>query len=370
MEKLIFRKFFFDIIGFFLIGILSLSLIVWVIQAVNYLDFVSEDGHSFKVYFYYTLLSLPKIFSRLLLFIFFISIFYTILRYQEKNELMILWTNGIKKKDFLNFVVKISVLLIIIQIILNAFIVPKSQDLARSYIRSSNIDYFPSLLKSKKFINAVEGLTIFIDKKNDKGQLRNIFLKEGKADFSQIILAKQGLLKRVNNEYYLELYNGSIIDRSINNTSLITFDQTKFNLSNFTTKTTIAPKIQEQSTGLLIKCLRNIYKYDVGFIERNLNCNKNNLSAVNEEIYKRLIVPFYILIISLVGSCLALKSELEKNFKIHKISVFLVGLIFIILSQILSKYSNEFILKNISILIMPFIISFMFYLFIQFKLKD
>ena len=97
MEKLIFRKFFFDIIGFFLIGILSLSLIVWVIQAVNYLDFVSEDGHSFKVYFYYTLLSLPKIFSRLLLFIFFISIFYTILRYEEKNELIIkVFGNSIK----------------------------------------------------------------------------------------------------------------------------------------------------------------------------------------------------------------------------------------------------------------------------------
>ena len=42
MENLIFRKFFFDIIGFFLLGILSLSLIVWVIQAVNYLDFVSD----------------------------------------------------------------------------------------------------------------------------------------------------------------------------------------------------------------------------------------------------------------------------------------------------------------------------------------
>ena len=61
MEKLIFRKFFIDILNFFLIGTVSLSLIVWVIQAVNYLDFVSEDGHSFKVYFIYTLLSLPKI---------------------------------------------------------------------------------------------------------------------------------------------------------------------------------------------------------------------------------------------------------------------------------------------------------------------
>ena len=370
MEKLIFRKFFFDIIGFFLIGILCLSLIVWVIQAVNYLDFVSEDGHSFKVYIYYTFLSFPKIFSRLLLFIFFISIFYTILRYEEKNELVILWTNGIKKKKFLNFIIKISFLLIIVQIILNAFIVPKSQDIARSYIRSSNIDYFPSLLKSKKFINAVEGLTIFIDKKNDKGRLENIFLKEGDAEFSQIILAKQGLLKRIEKEYYLELYNGSIIDRSGSNTNLITFDQTKFNLSNFTTKTTIAPKIQEQSTGLLIKCIRNFYKYGLGFIERNLNCNKNSIPAVNEEIYKRLIVPFYILIISLVGGCLLLKSELQNNFNRHKILVFFVGIIFIILSQILSQYSNEFILKNIFILIMPFLISLMFYVLIQFKFKE
>ena len=355
---------------FFFIGIFCLSLIVWVIQAVNYLDFVSEDGHSFKVYLYYTFLSFPKIFSRLLLFIFFISVFYTILRYEEKNELIILWTNGIKKKSFLNFVIKISFLLIVIQIILNAFIVPKSQDIARSYIRSSNIDYFPSLLKSKKFINAVEGLTIFIDKKNDKGRLENIFLKEGDAEFSQIILAKQGLLKRVNKDYYLELYNGSIIDRSSNSTNLITFDKTKFNLSNFTTKTTIAPKIQEQSTGLLIKCIRNFYKYDMEFIERNLNCNKNSISVVNEEIYKRLIVPFYILIVSLVGSCLALKSELENNFNVHKILVFFAGMIFIILSQILSKYSSEFVLKNISILIMPFLVSLIFYLFIQFKLKE
>ena len=52
MEKLIFRKFFKDTFSFFIISTLSLTLIVWVIQAVNFLDFVSEDGHSFRVYFF------------------------------------------------------------------------------------------------------------------------------------------------------------------------------------------------------------------------------------------------------------------------------------------------------------------------------
>ena len=85
MEKLIFRKFFKDTLSFFIIGTLSLSLIVWVIQAVNYLDFVSEDGHSFKVYLFYTLLNFPKIFSRLMVFMFFISIFYTVSKKHEHH---------------------------------------------------------------------------------------------------------------------------------------------------------------------------------------------------------------------------------------------------------------------------------------------
>ena len=62
MNKLIFRKFSQDIVSFFLVSSLSVTFIVWIIQAVNFLDLVSDDGHSLKVYFYYVVLNLPKIF--------------------------------------------------------------------------------------------------------------------------------------------------------------------------------------------------------------------------------------------------------------------------------------------------------------------
>ena len=55
MNKLIFRKFSLDILNFFLIASFSITFIVWIIQAVNLLDLVSDDGHSLKVYFYYTI---------------------------------------------------------------------------------------------------------------------------------------------------------------------------------------------------------------------------------------------------------------------------------------------------------------------------
>ena len=60
MKKLIFKKITKDISLFFLISIICVSVIVWIIQAVNYLDLISEDGHSLRVYFLYTLYSFQK----------------------------------------------------------------------------------------------------------------------------------------------------------------------------------------------------------------------------------------------------------------------------------------------------------------------
>ena len=74
MRNTIYRYFFKEFISFFAIILLSISVIVWVVQAVNYLDFVTEDGHSFGVYFTYSILNIPKVITRLVPFVFLISL--------------------------------------------------------------------------------------------------------------------------------------------------------------------------------------------------------------------------------------------------------------------------------------------------------
>ena len=177
MKKLIFKKFSLDHAVFFILTATSISLIVWVIQAVNFLDIVSEDGHSFRVCFLYTILNLPKIFSRILPFVFLVSLFYIIIKYENFNELVIFWISGIKKIDLVNNIIKLSLVYLVIQIFLTSFLVPKAQDKARSFIRSSGINSFAGLIKEKKFIDPVSGLTIFINEKKSNGILKNIFLK-------------------------------------------------------------------------------------------------------------------------------------------------------------------------------------------------
>ena len=150
MKKLIFRKFAKDVFQFFLLVSITISLIVWVIQAVNFLDIVTEDGHGFRVYFLYTLLSLPKIFSKILPFIYFISLFYIILKYENENELIIFWSIGIKKTEFVNILLKFSIFYILLQLLFTTYIDPTTLDKARSFIRHSNVDLFSSIVQEKK----------------------------------------------------------------------------------------------------------------------------------------------------------------------------------------------------------------------------
>ena len=76
MNKLIFKKILSDYLNFFIIAIISTSLIVWVFQSVNFLDIIIEDGRSYLTYLNYSILNFPKIISKLLPFVLFFSFFY------------------------------------------------------------------------------------------------------------------------------------------------------------------------------------------------------------------------------------------------------------------------------------------------------
>ncbi len=367
MEKIIFRKILFDVNNFFLIVLLSIASIVWVIQAVNFLDFVSEDGHGFRVYFYYTILNFPKIISAILPFIFFISLFYVITRYENKNELLIYWTNGITKETFTKNIIKLSLIYFIIQILLTTIVVPKCQNIARSFIKSSTIDFFPSLLKEKKFIDTVENLTIFIEKKNSKGEMFNIFLKDKiDTEKSQIIYAKKGTLKSLNNENFLILNSGKIINLENKKIIALDFEETKINLSKYNTKSTTWPKIQEHETITLIGCVVNTLSQKIVMQENfYLRCNPDFYFEVVQELLKRIYLPIYLPIISLIACFLIIKSKESYDYLKLKFILFSFGILIIVFSQLTIRISSFNDIAFIPLLLVPILIFFLTYAFFK-----
>ena len=377
MKKLIFKKFAKDIFQFFLLVSLSISLIVWVIQAVNFLDIVTEDGHGFRVYFLYTLLSLPKIFSKILPFIYFVSIFYIILKYENNNELIIFWTIGIKKIDFVNILLIFSIFYLILQLLLTTFVVPKTLDKARSYIRSSNLDLYSSILQEKKFIDAVKNLTIFIEEKNDDGELKNVFLKESiNENEYQIIFSKKGKVYNKNNKSTLVLFDGIIINNTNDKTDSFEFSETQMNLSKFSTHTTTHPKIQEITTYDLFACIVKLKNFSSTFIidkfktkKSLVNCQMNNIKISFQETFKRIILPFYLPVLTLIASLIIIKSKDDYKFSKYKIGLFIFGVTTIIISEVSMRYSSSNILENIYLVFLPVLLFFFIYIYFKIKLR-
>jgi len=126
MNKLVFKKILTDYLIFFAITITSASVIVWVFQAVNFLDIMIEDGKGYFTYLSYSLLNFPKIVSKLLPFVLFFSFFYILTKYESNNELLIFWNFGINKIQLVYFFFYISLLMVCIQIIFTSFVVPNS----------------------------------------------------------------------------------------------------------------------------------------------------------------------------------------------------------------------------------------------------
>ena len=370
MKKLIFRKILLDITFFFLLTAFSLTLIVWVIQAVNYLDFVSEDGHNLKVYFLYTLLNLPKMFSKLLPFIIFISTFYIITIYEKNNELIIFWTYGISKIYFINIIFKFSILFVVLQIFFSTFILPLTQSKAKSFLKSSNVNFFPQLLKEKKFIDTVNNLTFFIDSKNDNGELKNVFLKEKVSNtIYKIIYAKKGLLVDEDNKKSLVFKDGIFINFNNQKNTFFEFKDTRYNLSNFTSKSTTYPKIQERNTLRLLECLIS-YKIKKEKVSNpTVKCNEDSIGSVIEELARRIVMPFYIPITLILSSLLILKSSEDNSYNKFKIGLFFLIVMIIVLSEITTRYVGLSDIYSICFAVLPLILTTLTYFIIYVHIK-
>ena len=366
MKKLIFRKFAQDTVVFFSTACLIMGLIVWTLQAINYFDFVTQDGHGIKVYFQYTIFNFPKIIHRLLPFIYFISLFYVIINYETRNELSIFWINGISKINFANKIIFLSILLMIFQIWLGSFFSPYTQFKSREFLKNSNIDFFSSLIKEGKFINAVKGLTIFIDKKNDDGSFSNIYLDDSSKNKSKMIYAKNGIIIDDNKKKIFKLFQGKIINNENSRINVFEFDQIDFNLADFTPNTITMPKIQEIPSSYLINCLFFNKENDFDLFR----CESSILKASKQELFKRFYKPFYIPVISILCCLLLLVSKNHINYERNKKIIFLLTFLLLILSETSLRYSSTSNLNSLIYLFTPWTLFFLIYSFYFTKVKN
>ncbi len=368
MKKVLFRKLLNDYLSFFFIALISTSLVIWVFQAVNYLDIMIEDGRDYLVYINYTLLNFPKIISKVFPFALFFSVFYVTTKSELNNELIIFWNFGVHKIKIINFIIKISLILLILQIFLTAFLVPKCQDLARSFIRSSTVNFLDNFIKPQKFNDTIKGVTIYSDKKDKSENLINLYLKKViNGDEFQITYAKKGKFKQIGATPILVLSDGATITSKKGEITNISFSKSDFSLSNLKTNTTTYKKTQEISSFNLIKCIQNFYKLKKEIFEKKItteNCTYRNIENIIKEFYKRFIIPLYIPLLSLIPLLLITSSKENSNYNKLRTIIFLLGFGVIIFSEVTIRFiSTKVSIYDLVMITAPLLSILILYLF-------
>ena len=375
MKKILFRKILNDCLIFFFISLICSSLIVWVFQAVNFLDIMIEDGRDYAIYINYTLLNFPKIISKILPFALFFSFSYVITKYELNNEMIIFWNFGINKVELIVFFIKFSILIMIFQLILTTIIVPNSQNYSRFLIKSSSVDFFESFIKPKKFNDNIRGLTIYAEEKSFDGRLKNIYLKKDNSNSKyQITVAKTGEFKNMNKSKILVLYDGQTINVINNKVTNFNFTKSDFVLSQFDTDVIIQDKIQETSTIAHLYCIEKNYKLKIPFLNQktkviNPNCTVDNLRNIFQELYKRFIVPIFIPILIIISLLLILNPKEKISYNKNKILIFLFGFLLIIFSESSIKFIDKNIQYNAMVSVLPILIALVLYSLIRIKLR-
>ncbi len=357
-----------ELIKSFILILFSLSLIAWTVRAVNFLDLIVDSGYSTSTYFIYSILNLSNIMTKFISLSFLLALLLTIIRLERQNELLVLWTSGVGKYKITNLFFSISLIIFLIYIIFSTIITPTALYKSRALIKQSGVDTVSNLIKPNIFSDTFKGLTFYVEEKEDN-IIKNIFIKDDSNNLNSLlpknstaknktVIAERGVINK--NKIILE--KGIIQSYQNDNTvKIIQFNKTLLNFDNLDNRVIKDVKIQETSTYKILSCLKNYYYNQIpeGYIK---NCPKNNIAIVIETFSRRIIMPLYIPLVSILICFILIYTKNKKKKIINRYLFFTLSFVFLILSELLVRYSGISKIGFYTYLLTPFILLPILYL--------
>ena len=343
----------------FITILFAFTTIAWTVRAVNFLDLMVEDGYGVGIYLQYSFFNISSIITRFIPLSFLLSLVLAIVKFERQQELLILWTSGINKLKIANLLFLLAIIVTLIQILLAVVITPAALNKSRSLLKDSSVKEISSIIKSNDFSDSFEQITFYVDKKNVNGEMINIFIRDNTNALSSIISESEGTnnttvfaKKGIVNNNKLILFDGIIqTQNNVGKIKNVEFKKTELSIDSFVTRTIIEPKIQETSSILLLECL--LKKNNLNVITPNCPFTKNKKDII-ENLSRRIGMPIYIPLVSLIASFLLIRKKEKKFNFLNRYIFFLIGFFILVSAEMMVKYSGLSEINFIIYFLFPF----------------
>ena len=366
----IYQNFTKEILKTFLVILFGLSIIAWTVRAVNFLDLIVENGYSILTYFQYSFLNLAAILTKLIPLSFLLSLMIFLVKQIQDNEFIILWTSGVKKLKIVNLLFFVSIFVLLFYIIFSAFVTPYALNKSRNLLNKEGFNSFLPTIRVQQFSDSFTGFTFIVEEKFEN-EIKNVFMYDKSNALKNLtsnqsettattVIAKEGIVK----DRKMFLFDGSIITTNRNNgeNDIVKFEQINIDLKNLKTGTIKQFKFQETSSINLVNCIINPSAIII-------NCNENVNSEIITVLNRRFFLPFYIPVVALICSFLLIKTQSKKNYFLNKYSIFVLGFLVLIYSELIIRFTGISKVIGTLFVISPFILIPIIYLSLILKLN-
>lgn len=211
----------------------SLTCVVWLSQSLRFVDMIVNRGLSAGMFVYLTGLMMPNFLTVILPVSLFAIVTFTYHRMIMDRELVVMRAAGLGQMALAKPAVLLSLIIVLAGYVLSIHLVPSSYTQFREMQWDIRYSFSHVLLKEGTFNDVSNGITVYVRKRTDEGQLLGIMAHlEKENGKTETWMAERGAMVEGDKGPRVAMFNGSRqeVDTQTKQLSILYFDQSVLDL--------------------------------------------------------------------------------------------------------------------------------------------
>jgi len=232
IDRYIFRTTF----GAFALIVVSLTMLIWVTQALREIDLMTNQGQAVLVFIGMTGLLIPVLVLIIAPIALMIAVTYSLNRLNADSEMVVMSAAGMSPWRLSVPFILVALVVSLMVGFIGAYLGPKGLRELRNWAAQLRADLVSTIIKPGRFTTIERGLTFYIRDRRPNGQLIGILIDDRREPKERAtFLAERGDILQNDRGTFLVLDKGSVQRREAEkrDPTIVVFDRYAFDLSRF-----------------------------------------------------------------------------------------------------------------------------------------
>lgn len=295
--------------GTALIVAFSLTSIVWLTQALRFIDFIVNRGVSVLTFIKLTALIIPSLLYVVLPLTMFIAVIFIYSKLLGDSELVVLQSAGLSRFQISKPVIMIGIGAALIAYFISLYALPVTYRQFKDMQVFLRDNYASMLLQEEVFNTPMEGMTVFVRERDpNSGLLKGILVHDNRNIHNPVtMMAQRGQLLQTTKGPRFQLYEGNRQEVRDGRLSFLKFDSYSIDLSFYAKSEQARDRKPEE-----------LFLHELFQIAQEQPARKGELLA---EAHQRILWPLYNLLLAMFAAAMLLSGQFNRRGNWRRVSL-------------------------------------------------